>query len=423
MAVVNGVSGYTQYTDLNVINSLLFNGFETQLDDVVFINKEADFPVQDSTTITLEDQKKYILGASFSTAKGFVSAGASIEFEGGEFRSLLTYTGTGDMFTGVNTTAVFSNINVTSSTANQIFNYSDTVPNTNVYRCTGVRIDRCKKWGTYTNLASTLITGSSCVDADDGVSISDGVGPAGTVLAINEFAMLSTSATFVGLDLESTVFPTLEINNYLTIAPFGATGLKGLASSGNIAVGSIATVTGSEFLGDQTPVTGITTSDIRWAFGGNSANVKNSMTIGDAQITPTDGPQTVTISTPGTFVAIGGSLWTSEIQERLETDAAGIMTYLGERDIDVSVISTATISKVGGGSDELCMRIAIDTGSGFVTQEKSQSCTQNNAATSVFSVGSFVLSQNDKVQLFVSNEDTTANIIIGSSNLDITLAG
>ena len=73
----------------------LVNGANTYL-----IETEADFPVQDATTITLSTGV-YNLNAVIVTSKRFIVAnGSSVIFRGGDaFVHGIVYTGSGDMYT------------------------------------------------------------------------------------------------------------------------------------------------------------------------------------------------------------------------------------------------------------------------------------------------------------------------------------
>jgi hypothetical protein len=176
---------------------------------------------------------------------------------------------------------------------------------------------------------------------------------------------------------------------------------------------SIASVTNCNFGQLTTPLVGVTKSDIRWDFQNNSG-ISNSTLRGDTYLTT---PETVTINTAGVFEPINGSNWQSDISEMVSVDNEGIITYLLEDSREVFVSATATIEKSGGGSSELAIRIALDTGAGFVTQAKTEAPTENSAPTAVTAQGLFTMSLGNKVQLFITNKDTTTSAIVNVSNM------
>ena len=75
--------------------------------------------------------------------------------------------------------------------------------------------------------------------------------------------------------------------------------------------------------------------------------------------------------------------------------------------------AVTTLEKVGGGSDKICSKIAIN---GTVL-DKTMGCTENTAPTSVTSVGITTISTNDTLQTYVANMDSTSNVIVSEANL------
>ena len=124
----------------------------------------------------------------------------------------------------------------------------------------------------------------------------------------------------------------------------------------------------------------------------------------------------MTISIANVFVPMGGSNWLSDISERFSTTTSGLATYLFETQTTTLVIVSATIEKVGGGSDLLELGISENGG---VPVLKTRFGTENNRPTAVVSIGSFTSSINDTYQVFVRNVDTTANIIVSNCNFNI----
>ena len=137
------------------------------------------------------------------------------------------------------------------------------------------------------------------------------------------------------------------------------------------------------------------------------------MTAGDTFLTAS---RTVTIAVAGTYVAVNGTNWSSDVLDNFTSDNEGTLTYAGPGD-DLVVTAVATIEKVGGGSDKLCGKLAIDTGSGFVLSDKTISCTDNTTPALITCQGLFSFSTGDKVQLWVENENGTSDIIVSEANM------
>lgn len=209
-------------------------------------------------------------------------------------------------------------------------------------------------------------------------------------------------------------------NNNRWVSPSGTTILSGLTNSGNLTSGGRALVDGNLFNGTGTALSGITAQDLKWTFNDNvfvdgvTQNTRvavNSFLDGTAQ--------TVTIGATNTYVLMdqNGTDWDSNKTLRFTQAADGPITYIGLANIDVFAQSFSTVEKVGGGSDTICTKIAIDTGSGFVVQDETIGCTENSAATQVTSAGYFTLSTGDKIAVFCANLGSTSNIVASQATL------
>ena len=238
-------------------------------------------------------------------------------------------------------------------------------------------------------------------------------GPGGLVFSLARIALFGLTSGAIGLDFDDCVTSEIEVSDYIAVGAADAFAISGLASSGNISAGGRATVTGGNFGSFTNPLQNVAINDIRWEFQDN-IGLDDSQTAAD---TYTSSSTTVTITSTNTFEVINGGVWASDISDRFSSDADGIVTYNGERNLDVRIVSNATIEKVGGGSDQLEMRIAING----VTQVKTRSFTDNTSPTTVTCVGLFNIKQNDTINLSVANLDSTSNVIVQHAVL--TVAG
>ena len=238
-----------------------------------------------------------------------------------------------------------------------------------------------------------------------------------TGTASNQINMTNCfSSSWVGtlFDLGTATFDIIDIgggNRF--IAPAGTTILSGAASSANLTASGRGLVENNLFNGDGTTLNGIDTLDLKWNFKGNT--FADGITLNTRQETDAflTSSETVTISSTGVFVAVGGSNWSSDISDRFTVSTAGLVTYIGLDDVEVTIVTASTIEKVGGGSDKICTKIAI----GGTVSDKTISCTENATATGVTSIGLFSLSTSDTIQLFVGNADSTSNITVSESTM------
>ena len=193
--------------------------------------------------------------------------------------------------------------------------------------------------------------------------------------------------------------------------------LDGMASSGNVNSGGRALVSSSIFNGDGTTFNNIDPQDLQWEFKDNvftEASLSNTKTDADVFI----GTQfDVVIGSSGVYVAMddGSTLWSSDIDNRFTVGTDGEITYDGLDDMDIEVLATTTLEKVGGGADEMATKIAING----VVQDKSISSTDNSSPTTVVSHGLFNISNGDTIQIYVANLDSTSNARISNSNMTI----
>ena len=373
------------------------------------INAESDFPAASGGIITLEDDKHYVIGADISTANRFVLGANNVITSGSDFGPTLTYTGTGDMFTGVDVNFGIEKIRLNAATCNQVFNISATVSHSVSAR--SVTILNAPKVATFTGMDIVVVTLLDCVNTSSGITIA---GAGGTILELVKILFITGSNTFIGIDLGTAQYFASEVSAFICFGVSGSIGIAGATASANVTPGSVGLIANCEFVAPITPLSGLTVSDIRWKYIDNS-NVPNSAKVADAYLTAS---RTVTIATQSVFVTINGTNWSSDISERFSVTTAGVQTYTAEIDEIVKITGTATVSKVGGGSNIIEMRIAING----TTVAKTAGLTQNSSPTTITSQGLFTISQNDTVELMVANNSGTSDIIVAEANL-ITING
>ena len=269
-------------------------------------------------------------------------------------------------------------------------------------------IVNCDTLGVIAGAFTSSFRVMTVVDAQSGGFL--WTGTAGTQINISNLLALDWVGTL--LDFGTATFSIIDIsedNRFLS--PAGTTILSGLSGSGNLTASGRGLVSGNIFNGLGTALNGIDTLDLKWEFKSNifsDGTTQNSRQLADAFLTSAE---TVTIGTPGLYVAVGGSNWSTDIADRFTVSTGGLATYIGLNTIDIEVSIVSTVEKVGGGADKIGSKIAING----TVQNKTIGVTENATATGVTSIGLFVLSTGDTLQLFVGNEDSTANIVVSQS--------
>ena len=235
------------------------------------INSKGDFPKPVAGVITLVARTSYFIGDDVDIG----TDGLNVSAGGISFRSYgffvgarLTYTGTGDMFTGVDATLEIDGVGITCPNG-QVYNITNpTTPNTVNLDVSSVLYIDIKKFGTVQDLNALIMMECASVNIQEGLTF------LGTstwrAVRIQNHGMQTGSATFVGYDLGDIVVELLTLTTLLFIGVPGAVGVSGLPNSGNVAPGSLADFANSIYTGGMTALAGITSQDVRWKFTGNN---------------------------------------------------------------------------------------------------------------------------------------------------------
>jgi len=377
------------------------------------INSESDFPEAVGGVITLEDNINYIIGQPITTSNRFVLGANNSITAQNPLIPYLTYTGTGDMFTGVDTPLEMSNIAIVCPSA-QAFNITGTNFGTFVL-FTKVLVIFAQKWGTFTNTDTLDITNSGSLSVEDGISL------AGTdywkLLTIDRLSIKTTNASCIGLDFGSSLHPTVKIGSMEVEGVVGTVVISGLANSANIVTGAIASVNEGGFIPKDTvtPLQGITVEDIRWSFRDNSG-LMNSIIAANPYVDPLELPLTVTIpNNNGDFYKINQGSWLYTADSRLTVTPDGDVINATEQVVTLDVNGFVTMEKQGGGADYLAARVVYDNNPDDIQSIITENGTENTQPTSVPLVGIFVLEPGKGISLWVANTDGASNIFITNS--------
>lgn len=386
-------------------------------DNIVVVNSEDDFPTPVSGVITLEDNKVYHIGNQIVTNNRFQCGANNVITSGNPFSTPLVYVGTGSMFTGSGVSFALDRMVISCPNA-QAFDFTG-IGAGETFGLNIAAIAQCLKAGTFNNLRSVNITNSSFFDCSDGITIQGATN--WDTLTINRMRVISSNASAIGIDLDNSIHKTFEILDFVLQGVVGAVGISGLANSGNIAAGFIGNILRSEFPSPITPLVGIQANDIRYNFAGNT-NVSDSQNAGDLFLE--NGPETITVAAAATFYEIGtpggGANWNGDVQNRFAFNSAGYLTYNGEREIDGTIIATATVEKAGGGAEIIEMRIAINWTIADPGLAKSKSQTQNASPTSLTSAALAKISPGDTIRPIFANNGSTDDIIVEVTSLTVT---
>ncbi len=368
-----------------------------------FIASESDFENQTASTITLTPGIFYQIGASFSTTKNFITQGATIE--GLDSATTLTYTGTGTMFTNTNDIFRIKDIFISCASGTVFECIGDNSGNANHrINANNVVVTECVKFLTSTNAGAQVFSTIEVRDMTGPVGISFS-GVLGVVYSFSSFGIFGLTSGAVAVDLGSSVSEEFEMSNFIASGDGASIALSGLVNSGNITSGNLGVVTGCNFADLSSPLSGISTSDIRWDFVGN-AGLDDSLNDGLMWV---QGSSTETvIATTGVPVKVN-DVWTDEATSRFTFDSNGRLTYVGERPVRLPIDVTSAILAASGPDKQVTVAIAIN--GSVVSPTVKQGTASSSKAASITTLWQHTFNTNDYVEVFVTNETDTVNVI------------
>lgn len=371
----------------------------------VVVNSAADFPTVVGGKIPLVANTEYYIGSNTVTVADEFTVAPNVSFIGAGAPALVTYTGTGNMFEGdgIGLFAI-KQIAVDLPNGGHVFGITDTVQSS-VINMLDYRVLSCGSLGTITGVLAFVMEFGSIFAMDNGITLVGNI----AVISVDKMFGFSTSATHKTVDLGSAVASTLEFSDMAITAPIGAFGISGLASSGNLPVGSIATVVSCEFLGGMTTLENITTDDIRWSFLGNSG-IPNSNP--DALLSLNGNATETVIALVDTPVKVAGT-WVIERVSQMTGTTDGRVTFNAERTLASPITIQVTISSASGTNKEVHMHLALN-GSIIANALSVNKVGQNDPRT-LNIPWQLNLSENDYIEIFVENKTDAVNLIVSQA--------
>ena len=374
---------------------------------VVAINSITDFPADVLGAITLEDDTVYVISNQIVTALEFVMGVRTTIIGWSPLGPLFEYTGTGTMFTGVDADSVFINLRL-SATNGKVFDFTRTTGFNGVI-IDNVAIQACDSVGTFNaELAVGIRNLIVIFAASNGINFTG----SGQSISIIDFAILSFSATFVAIDFGVSVTDNIVIVDLIANAPAGAIGIKGAANDANIASTGFASVSNSAFIGDITPLSGISVpNDVQWQFS-NNQGIEDTMA--DALLSMQSNAVSTVIVTQSVGVLLAGT-WTIEQEAQATSTTAGRVTYNGKKTVRVPVTLSVTIAPVSGGTQTMGVMIALN-GVAIPNSLKTASAASGSVA-SITLPWQLTLVEGDYVEAFATNESGTTNVLASTAIL------
>jgi hypothetical protein len=371
-------------------------------DSTIIINSESDFPTQTATTITLETGFAYMIGTPFSTAKRFICEVNSALLGPSLNIPSLTYTGTLPMFTTTSRFYMFQlNFSCASSDILDHNGPGFVVMNSCV----------CSSCDSPGDVASGLVTLTHT--SIFGITTS-GLTWSGTGNSFIAFDSIITTVNAMTLvDFSTATFTDISIGDSTITGPVGSTAISGTTASGNMESGRIGVISNSFIGGDGTALNNISNDDDSWQFLLND-NVGD--THPDGLLSMQGNATNTTIGSIGVGVLAAGT-WVVESVSQGTGTTAGRYTYSGVRPVHLPLTATVSIEPATGGAQVMGAMIAI--GGVAVANSLRTSSASPGSPTAITIPWQDIFSSTDYVEVFVTNEDTTNDVLVSSATFRI----
>lgn len=380
-------------------------------ENVVLVNSPGDLPAPAAGIITLSVNTSYILGNNITLSDRILFSQGSVMGGISASGSVITYTGTGTLFTSIDVSCSIRELGVNAASG-AVFSLDGTGNAGAIVTVNNVDVNTCLSLGVIQNITFIL---SACILIHD-----DGFDFLGTGLSVimDDFLFQDTGSGAKALDLGTAIFNGLA----LTRGTFRGTGtaIEGETGSANIAAGSLSNIRLVGFNLITTPLVGVARDDFRWNFQ-VCVGVFNTLRISEMALTTTT---EITINTQGVPERVATANWSATLEESFTVSSDGETTYIGELDRVFQITFNSAVTKIGGGSDLIEVTIAIDDGGGggYIQQAKTTGSTDSTAFATAVASGIFLLQEGDKVAPFVTNQGSVSNANFNVANLQIISA-
>lgn len=373
----------------------------------VVVNQKTDFPTAISGVITLESDTNYLLANDIAMGTDRLVLQDYTSIQGSGILTItLSYTGTGDLFTWVNSNINIGNLRI-SATNGRVWNGSNV---SEVIRMQNLSIDSCDKVGRFASTTSTNIrlTFVACSNA-----ISDGIEFSGTFNAFGHTSGLMAVNGGAMYDLGTSTFFFFTSDTVVAVVGAGAIGMSGATGSANIAAGGAGRVLAGSISGAGTAVSGISIDDTGWLFFHNN-NFPDTKT--DALLS-LQGNATATVitaaSTDGSNAVLIAGTWVVELSSRVTATTAGRITFDPDASEQLPVTASVSVEPVSGSNVSISVYMSIN--GTIVANSKRSGAASAGSPSSITMPWQHLFDKDDYIEIFVENNDNTTNILVSSA--------
>jgi hypothetical protein len=368
--------------------------------NVIIVNELSDFPSPSVGVITLADNTYYLISGTVALGTNTITAGVNSVIGGSDSSvSILTYTGTGTMFT-----STADNFKITKVTAictdGTLLDISST--GGGVFQMINMTVPTVDTIGTITDMAAIQLTDVAFNDiATNGILFAGNFGA-----LFGERNLFNITAGKV-IDLGTSIFQgKFSMDASFSDLAAGTVFLSGLVDSGNMAAGVLGTLLNMSFTGAGDPLENITVNDALWQF---SLNDDIADTRPDGLLSFNTNVAETVIAVIGTPVLIAGT-WETQSTSQFTGTAGGRLTYNGGKDTTIPVTLSLTGGPVSGTNIPITYHL-YKNGSP-VTGASQGNTISSTAARNTSLPWQITMTSTDYLEVFVSNDSTTANVLV-----------
>lgn len=369
----------------------------------VLVNELGDLPAPVAGVITLLPSTQYFIANDIALGVNRLVFGEGTALDGIDSIVVsMTYTGTGDMMTFPDVLARVAFITLDAPNG-RLFNYSQTTGG--IFRVSDVSVVSCNKVGIFsgTNAILRFTNFSPASITADGLEFT---GNFRSVLFEASAAVITTGSLF---RLGTATFDSFILITVLATLNGTSNLISGATGSANINTGGIGTVERALTSGTGTPLSGVSVEDALWRFNGND-DIQD--TRPDALISMQNNATNTVIAATSTPVLVAGT-WVVEGDSQFTSTTAGRMTYTGGRDARLPVMFSCSLEPVSG--TNIAMSVLVSVNGTVVANSKRNGTASSGSPSSITAPWQLTFSTGDYVEVFVQNNDTTADILVSSA--------
>ena len=234
----------------------------------------------------------------------------------------------------------------------------------------------------------------------------------GACTLVNVATAFILDFTGTAFDLGTATFDRFNVDVMQIVSPSGSNIiLDGVVSSGNINSGGTGDMSEIVVNGTFTDSTTIISGDTRWDFADNNF-IADSHTDGLLSMQANATNSVITVA--GTAVLVAGT-WVVEDTGKMTGTIGGRLTYDAQREISLPITASLTVAPVAGPTQTIGVYVAVN--GTIVANSKRSASLASGSSASVTVPWSSTLMTGDYVEMFVSNDSDTNDVLVSSAVL------